>query len=243
MRQVKLGRKAMIGSPVAYHWAVQVGDTWYEIDGGKSSPNSVTKHKGSAAASWAGSLGGELVGETDATNDEIEEWIGRWLGRYPDYETLTANCQKFAYEFMEWLTDGNFTCSHRFNAADTTVDDIKKGVRSFCRAEDGNAVARVTTTEARKSYAYGSVSARSVHAQAQAVAGPGLGAWADASAFKAEASLGNVVGVHLEPNVNTGVGVRNGNVDVHLLGFGGKIGADGIELNTPLGGVNACSVM
>ena len=243
MRQVKLGRKAMIGTPVAYHWAVQVGDTWYEIDGGKNSPNSVTKHKGSAAASWAGLFGGELVGETNATDCEINKWIDRWLDRNPDYETLTANCQKFAYEFMVWLTDGNFICSHRFNAADTTFDDIKKGVRSFCRAEDGNAVARVTTTEARKSYAYGSVSARSVNAQAQAVAGPGLGAWADASAFKVEASLGNLAGVHLEPNVNTGVGVRNGNVDVHLLGFGGKIGADGIELDTPLGGVNACSVM
>ena len=242
MRQVKLGRIAMIGSPVAYHWAVQVGDTWYEIDGGKSSPNSVTKHKGSSAASGAGSLGGELVGETDATNDEIEKWIDRWLNRNPDYETLTANCQKFAYEFMEWLTDGNFICSHRFNAADTTSNN-DVNIRSFRRAEDGNAVARISDAEARASYAYGSISARTLHAQAQAVAGPGLGAWADASAFKVEASLGNVVGAHLEPNVNTGVGVRNGNVDVHLLGFGGKIGADGIELNTPLGGVNACSVM
>ena len=242
MRQVKLGRKAMIGSPVAYHWAVQVGDTWYEIDGGKNSPNSVTKHKGSAAASWAGLFGGELVGETNATNDEIKKWIDRWLDTNPDYEALTANCQKFAYEFMEWLTDGNFICSHRFNAADTTSNN-DVNIRSFRRAEDGNAVARISDAEARKSYAYGSVSSRALHVQAQAVAGPGLGAWVDASFSKFEASFGNVVGAHFEPNVNTGVGVRNGNVDVHLLGFGGKIGADGIELNTPLGGVNACSVM
>lgn len=54
-----------------------------------------------------------------------------------------------------------------------------------------------------------------------------------------EGSLGNVVGAHFEPNINTGVGVRNGNFEVHLLGFGFKVGADGFEVNTPIGGVNA----
>ena len=243
MRQVKLGRKAMFGSPLAYHWAVQVGDTWYEIEGGKTNQNSVETNEGDAAASSAGSLGGELVGETDATDEEINDWIEKWLDRNPDYETLSVNCQKFAYEFMAWLTDGNFICSHRFNAADSKYGDVKKGIRSFARKEDGNAIARLSTTEARASLAYGSASARSIHFQAQAVAGPGLGAWVDASGFKLEASFGNALGAHFEPNVNTGAGIRNGNLDVHLAGFGGKIGADGIELDTPLGGVNACSVM
>ena len=47
----------------------------------------------------------------------------------------------------------------------------------------------------------------------------------------------------MEPNVNTGLGVRNGNAELRVLGFGGKIGADGLEINTPLGGANACSMM
>ncbi len=55
--------------------------------------------------------------------------------------------------------------------------------------------------------------------------------------------MGNVVGAHFEPNVNTGVGARNGNLEAHLLGFGGKVGADGVEINTPIGGVNACALM
>ena len=58
-----------------------------------------------------------------------------------------------------------------------------------------------------------------------------------------ELSAGNVVGVHVDCNVNTGIGVRNGNAEAHLLGFGGKVGADGVEINTPLGGANACNVM
>ena len=80
-----------------------------------------------------------------------------------------------------------------------------------------------------------------VPAQAQAVAGPGLGAFADASLVRLEASAGPL-GVHLDPNVNTGIGARNGNVEAHLLGFGGKVGADGVEINTPLGGAN-CTLM
>ena len=58
-----------------------------------------------------------------------------------------------------------------------------------------------------------------------------------------ELSAGNIAGIHLEPNVNTGIGARNGNVEAHVLGFGAKVGADGLEINTPVGGVNACTVM
>ena len=58
-----------------------------------------------------------------------------------------------------------------------------------------------------------------------------------------ELSAGNIAGIHLEPNVNTGIGARNGNVEAHLLGFGAKVGADGLEINTPIGGVNACDLM
>jgi hypothetical protein len=243
MRAVKLGRKALIGAPVAYHWAVKVGDTWYEIyEKSKGKKNSIKKSYGFAAASSAGALGGELVGETDATDSEIDVWIEEWRCRNPDYQFFHENCQKFAYEFMDWLTNDNFSVSHRFNASSVNTQGSGQ-LKRFTRAEDGNAIARCTTSEIRKSSGPHSVSARSLHAQAQLVAGPGLGAWADASAYKLEASFGNVVGVHLEPNLNTGAGIRNGNLDVHLLGFGGKIGADGIEVNTPLGGVSACCIL
>ena len=74
-------------------------------------------------------------------------------------------------------------------------------------------------------------------AEAEAIAGNRLGAWANASLVRSELSAGPV-GVHVDLNVNTGAGVRGGNLDVHALGFGGKIGADGITLDTPIGGVS-----
>ena len=79
-------------------------------------------------------------------------------------------------------------------------------------------------------------------ADAEAIGyGHGFGAWATASLVRAEGDLGPV-GAHLDINANTGVGVRGGNLDVHLLGFGGKIGVDGVTIDTPVGGVK-CSIM
>jgi hypothetical protein len=174
MRAVKLGRKAMSGTPLAYHWAVKVGNTWYEIQGkGENKINYVQ----TMSAILAGLLGDELVGETDATDSQINVWIEEWRSRNPDYNILLDNCQTFAYEFMDWLTNGNFSVSHRFNAARENMP-LKKGFKRFAREEDGNAIARYTTSEVRKSAGVVSVSARSIHAQAQAVAGPGLGVWA-----------------------------------------------------------------
>ena len=68
-----------------------------------------------------------------------------------------------------------------------------------------------------------------------------MGAWANASLVRSELSAGPV-GVHADLNVNTGAGVRGGNLDVHLLGFGGKVGADGVTIDTPVGGAK-CVVM
>ena len=67
------------------------------------------------------------------------------------------------------------------------------------------------------------------------------GAWANASVARAEASVGPV-GAHVDLNANTGAGFRGGNLDVHVLGFGGKVGADGLTVDTPVGGAK-CIVM
>jgi len=56
---------------------------------------------------------------------------------------------------------------------------------------------------------------------------------------RAEMSVGPV-GVSGGLNADTGVGVRGGNLDVHLLGFGGRVGADGLAVDTPMGGVKCC---
>ena len=81
-------------------------------------------------------------------------------------------------------------------------------------------------------------------AEAEGIApgGPGIGGWVNASLVNVEAGVGPV-GIRGGINADTGIGIRGGNLDVHLLGFGGKIGADGIQLDTPLVGVKNCSIM
>ena len=246
-RTIKLGRKAAIWP--ALHWAVKVGPVWYEIVGKgannhvKGGPNAVRRNYGSEAESGAGSLGGEIVGETNKSDSEIDRFIEEWLNCNTHYGLLEDNCQKFAYEFVCFLTNGvNFRLPHRFDAA-LSAQGLSLDADSFAIAEDGIAIARIGTGETRASAGYFNAMYRGPSYEASAVAGAGLGAWAGASPLgRAEVNLGPVAGVHLEPNLNTGLGVRDGNLDVHLLGFGTRIGADGLEVNTPLGGVNLCTI-
>ena len=49
--------------------------------------------------------------------------------------------------------------------------------------------------------------------------------------------LGAKVGARIEPNLNTGAGVRKGNLEVKVLGFGGAIGKKGLGISTPLGSI------
>lgn len=119
-----------------------------------------------------------------------------------------------------------------------TPDD-KECSRTLAVAHDGQAYACASTGERRGQVGNGLLQAgiRGPTAEAEAIAGPGLYAGANASLVHMEANYGNVVAAHVDLNVNTGVGFRGGNAEAHLLGFGGKIGSDGLEVDTPLGGV------
>jgi hypothetical protein len=246
-RIVKLGRKNA-GWP-ALHCAVKVGSVWYEIMGKggdsveKGGCNAVHRNSGDAADSGAGSLGGEIVGETTKSDWAIDSFIQDWLTRNETYSIWDDNCQKFAYEFIYFLTDGvNFRLPHRFDAA-LTAQGLTLDVNSFAVNKDGIAIARVGMGETRASAGPLNTMYRAPSAEASVVAGAGLGAWAGVSPLgRAEVNLGPLVGAHFEPNLNTGLGVRDGNLDVHVLGFGTRIGADGLEINTLLGGVNACVI-
>jgi hypothetical protein len=244
-RTIKLGRKATF-SP-ALHWAVKVGDTWYEISGpedsSKGGPNRVTTNRGWTANSGAGVLGGEIVGETDKTDIEIYTFVQDWLCRNARYDFLADKSQKFSYEFIYFLTDGtNFRLPHRIDAL-TAPEGLAQQSNAFAINQDGVAIARVGSGETRVNYHHINAMYRGPSAEVSAAAGAGLGAWVGASPLgRAEMNVGQLAGVHFEPNINTGAGVRDGNLDVHVLGFGTRIGADGVEINTPLGGVNACTI-
>jgi len=248
-RTIKIGRKII--NPVAQHWAIKVDKTWYEVAGKSDSSaakvNKILRSNGNYAASTAGSFGGEIAGDTDKTDSQIDNFITEWEASNPDYDFTTDNCQKFVYEMLVFLTNGtNFRLPHRFDSALTAKEDWfynKNMFETFTKDEDGIAIARVGSWDSRAAAGPFQLRFAGPSAEASVVSEAGLGAWANASVARYEANLGPIGGVHLEPNVNTGMGVRDGNLDVHVLGFGTRIGADGVEINTPIGGINACVMM
>ena len=68
---------------------------------------------GYASEAGAGALGGEIVGVTSEDDSAIASWTESWLKKNPYYDVMEDNCQKFAYEFIVWLTGGVFTIPHR----------------------------------------------------------------------------------------------------------------------------------
>ena len=85
-----------------HHWAVQVGNTWYEIDGvfGDGKRNRIHTTYGEVARSGAGRFGGEIVGETTKSDEEIENFYREWVSNNPTYGAFSENCQKFAIDLI-----------------------------------------------------------------------------------------------------------------------------------------------
>ena len=116
--------------------------------------------------------------------------------------------------------------------------------RSFSTAACGNAIANYALSQKHGSAGPFNLKNEVLNLTLQAVCGAGVGVFVDAIVVDTSVSLGgNLIGARNGFNVNTGLGARNGNIEAHLLGFGGKIGADGVEVNVPSFGFNACSVM
>ena len=251
LRVVKMGRKPLT-PPVAHHWAVQVGERWYEITSKdwETRRNAIYVSNGAIASSGARKFGGEVVGKSNKTDIMIITWLKIWLCLNPRYDLLSENCQKLAYELMVWVTNKNYLCDHRVDAANINTFDSEfrdtqsERVKGFGAAKSGNAIFHLNQGGNAIS-SKGPINQRVKLGQftAQAVAGPGLGAFVDVTLAELSLSAGNLAGFHFGLNANTGIGARNGNVEAHFLGFGGKIGADGVEVNSPVGGVNLCSLM
>ena len=99
-RYVKLGRKP------TRHWAVQVEDTWYEIDGdflekkGNGKLNRIATTHGKVAKSGAGRFGGDFVGKTTKSDAYIKYFCREWVSNNPTYNVFSENCQKFAIDLI-----------------------------------------------------------------------------------------------------------------------------------------------
>ena len=394
-RTVKLGRKLMPQLIVAHHWAVKIGEKWYEISIvnnseeaatltdvlGRNKNNRINTSIGRYAKSGAGYFGGGVVGVTEKRDREIVEWCETWQLANPVYRVTKWNCQKFAVEFIEWLTGGNWTSLPRINAGEihknlwkviinglfhifsiTTylklvldtdilgclvsliilwclcglfngiisgisvvcisnvrgidvmvpimvginvyiililigsiichgiywlVDDstywFKFIILNFWVTDFFSGIATVGViicykywahdqeiNQQNSNYRYKNVSVADggnfiasyglgqycascgpvnmkfecLSFTMQAVSGPGIGIFIDfITIYCSFSMLGNLFGWRVGSNANTGIGIRNGNFEAHLLGLGGKIGTDGVEINTPFIGINACCIL
>ena len=265
-RVVKLGRKMMLPevlgpfATIPHHWAIKVGDIWYEIAGldiksedimnGKcwdiKQNSDINRSFGYAAKSGAGKYGGEIVGKTRKTDSEINQWNINWINKNPNYSLLDYNCHKYAYELMVWLTDGIFRCEHPANSGERIGSQLCRNffdLSGFCAAKEGNAIASFSLAQGRMRLGLFEGKLQVGQITAQGVCGPGLGLFVDTKIAELKLSAGNIFGGHVGLNGNTGIGARNGNLEAHFLGFGGKVGADGVEINTPIGGLHGCSIM
>ena len=188
-----------------------------------------------------------MVGVTNKSDAEIQQWIDEWLNGNPAYDLMRDNCQKFVYELMMWVTGGRYSFRHRLDSSITFESSNKyhnnNTNKGFIASEQGNIVANYCLKKSNNALGPWNNSGKLFEVQGQAVAGPGLGLFVDATACEFKSSLGNVVGARIGVNFNTGAGIRNGNLEAHFMGNGFKVGADGVEINSPIIGVNACSIM
>jgi len=127
-------------------------------------------------------------------------------------------------------------------AADSSVRFGAGGPGADAVSDGNTALARATVGRVDGQLGFVAVGAEGPNAGAQARLGNGEAyAGVQASLVCAELKDGPLA-IRFEPNVNTGAGVRNGNVEGSLVGFGGAIGKDGVSIKTPIGSAD-CSVM
>lgn len=212
---------------VAQHWIVQVGGHKYQA-GSCDGLNPADSTPASRSLD-----GRSKAGETSKTDEEIQAFIERWNehgGGAREYNLVTNSCQTFAVKLVHFLCGGSGKLPQAAGvqfAADS---------EHFVASAGFGEVAAVSYGGAKVALAAPNASVHEIRGQ---------GGFIQAEAFKAEAgtdtALGRV-GAHISPNLNTGGGVRNGNLEATFLGTGARVGRDGIGIRTPLGGAD-CSVM
>ena len=86
------------------HWAVRVGDCWYEVEGTtvkqKGDYNRIGKH--------TNDLEYECIcdeGQTTKTDEEIDYFNDKWIENHPLYSVFKDNCQLYVREFIAFLLE------------------------------------------------------------------------------------------------------------------------------------------
>ena len=235
-RQVRLGMVDVLW-PIATHWAVQVDDTWFEVGSNSKQEETasmsilVSHGKKSAVGTGAQVSRFGHVGTTIKSDGEISEWISLWKGRNPKYSFTADNCQKFAREFIDWLTDGTHKPLPKMDAG--VGGNRARGPNAWGGVDGGAAYAgsSVANMQGHCGLLNGALTAP--NASAAALCGEhGFGAFTEAEVGRMEGGFGPIrAATHL--NVNTGIGVRNEGFEVSAGGAGFAVGGNGVWISTP----------
>ena len=226
--------------PFATHWAVQVLDTWFEVAGASKEANEtpmaivVSHGKRSAVGADVWRFG--HVGVTRKGDDAIEQFIDEWKGRNPRYGFARDNCQKFAREFIDWLTDNQHRPLPMMDAG--LGGNRAHGPAAWSGAEASDhtlvAYAGATVADMQGHQVLLNGELKGPNASAAALLGQhGVGAFSEAELGRTEGGFGPLrAALHL--NVNTGVGFRNKGIEAHVLGVGFALGLNGVSLSLPV---------
>ena len=233
-RPVRLGMSTLLW-PFATHWAVQIGDTWFEVPGitkqdtnskmDIKSSNGVRSFKGADVSRFG------LVGETSKRDEEIYDWIDAWTAANPTYSFSADNCQKFARELIAWLTNGKHKPLPLMDAG--VGGNRAVGPRAWSGAERGASYAGATVAnmQGHRGLLNGALDGPNASAAAMC-SRQGFGAFGEAELFRAEAGFGPVrLAAHA--NINTCVGYRNKGLELLVGGAGLKVGLNGFSVSLP----------
>jgi len=135
-REVVFGRLFLGG---IHHWAIKVGDTWYEINPNvkdtfksimgrrdsedKHIPNTIVESQGEAAASSTEPE--RTVGHTEKSAEEISEFNESWYEEHSTYHLWSTNCQRYSYDLVVWLCGEEIADTLPMQEADQIKEAMK----------------------------------------------------------------------------------------------------------------------
>jgi len=229
----------------ATHYAVRVGHPetgdCYEVEQ-EGKPNKIMSINGlelngepKKAKEIKGTL--TLSGSTLKNDISILEFNKNWSTRYPTYVLLGANCQKYARDCLEFLVEGSYEGPCPLPQADWGAWHCSKGSH---RVEEAGVWHRKWTA--------GKIGAIFMifgfEAEGPKIASGGSkeyyyenwGSFIEVSLFRIEAKF-VPLRARIDLNVNTGFGMRDGQFQAKLVGFGISIGNNGVGVSTPVVGL------
>ena len=178
-----------------------------------------------------------LSGTTEKTDDEIAAFNERWHKRFPKYNILGANCQIYAKEFIEFLVGGSFEPPCTLPQAGLSVWHTCQGSHQVQR--DGLYCSKQTQGKVGAILMLFGIEAEGPKIHIGYSKKKYFGNWGgfiEASLFRVEIKL-CPLRVRLEVNIDTAFGLRDGQFQVKVLGFGISCGMGGMGLATPVAGL------